>query len=260
MIDWGSWRNEPVLVGGLVLLGWLYALAVGPLRPRLAPGEPFDGPRALTFAAGLAVSYVALGSPLDWVGRYLLLTAHTLQHMLLLFPAPGLLLYGVPPWLADRTMGRLPRPLGRTLLQPLLCGGAFILVVSGWYLPRPFERGLGSDVVHQIQNGMFLGVGLWFWWPLLSPSRVFPPLRYGGRMVYLFAIEVGLTGVFTYILMADHAMYSTYEHAPRLILGLSASEDQLLAGVFLSAVSSLVLVGALGVNFRRWAHADSHRG
>jgi putative membrane protein len=259
MIDWGSWRNEPVLVGGLVLLGWLYALAAGPLRPRLAPGEPFDRPRALTFFAGLAVSYLALGSPLDWVGRYLLLTAHTVQHMLLLFPAPALLLYGVPPWLADRTLGRLPRPLGRALLRPLLCGGCFILVVSGWYLPRLFERGLRSDDVHQIQSAMFLAVGLLFWLPLLSPSRVFPPLKYGGRLVYLFAIEVGLTGVFTYILMAEHSMYSTYEHAPRLIGALSAAEDQLLAGVLLSAVSSVVLVGALWINFYRWSQADAAR-
>jgi hypothetical protein len=32
MIDWTHWHNEPYLVGGLIILGWLYALLTGPLR------------------------------------------------------------------------------------------------------------------------------------------------------------------------------------------------------------------------------------
>ncbi|MEY4088901.1 MAG: hypothetical protein RJB55_1172, partial [Verrucomicrobiota bacterium] len=27
MIDWRHWHNEPWLVGGLVVLGWLWAIA-----------------------------------------------------------------------------------------------------------------------------------------------------------------------------------------------------------------------------------------
>jgi putative membrane protein len=131
-----------------------------------------------------------------------------------------------------------------------------VLVVSAGYLPRLFEPGLRNDSVHQLQQAIFLAVGLLFWWQLLSPSRVFRRLGYGGRMLYLSAVECALTGVFTYILMADHAMYPTYEHAPRLMATLTSTEDQVLAGVLLSAVSSLALVGALGATFYRWAQVD----
>jgi cytochrome c oxidase assembly factor CtaG len=67
---------------------------------------------------------------------------------------------------------------------------------------------------------------------------------------------VALTGVFTYLLMGEHPLYAAYELAPRLIPGLSAENDQVLGGVLLSGVSSLVLVGVLFVNFLRWSRAD----
>jgi putative membrane protein len=247
-------------LGGLVLLGWLYALAAGPWRIRLAPGRPWPRRQALSFAAGLALLYVAVGSPLDWVGRYFLLTAHTAQLLLIVFPAPLLLLGGLAPWMVDPVLaGAGRRHLLRWLFHPVVDGALFVLVISAGYLPRLFEPSLSNDGVHQALQAIFLAVALLFWWQLLSPSEAFPRLRFGGRLLYLSAVEVALTGVFTYILMADHAMYPTYEHAPRLIAGLDATEDQVLAGVLLSAASSLVLVGALGVTFRLWSHADSHR-
>jgi len=104
-----------------------------------------------------------------------------------------------------------------------------------------------------VEHLAFFGAALLFWWPLISPSRLVPPIGYGARLVYLFALEEALTAVFSYILMADHPMYPTYALAPRLIAGLDAINDQVLGGILLSAVSSLVLVGALGVNFLRWA-------
>ena len=40
MIDWRHWHNEPWLIGGLVVAGWLWAVLAGPFRVRLAPGSP----------------------------------------------------------------------------------------------------------------------------------------------------------------------------------------------------------------------------
>jgi putative membrane protein len=256
MIDWGSWRNQPILLGGLVLLGWLYGLGVGPLRGRLAPGEPFPRRRAIRFSAGLALLYLALGSPLDEIARYFLCSAHTLQDVLVLYPAAALLLLGAPPWLLDPALVRMPRPLGRALLGPLVCGGSFVVTVSGWYVPRLFDGSLRTEGLHALRAFLLLGAGVMFWWPLLSPSRLFPSLRPGARLVYLFAVQVALTGVFTYVLMADHAMYPTYEHAPRLIAALPPGEDQVLAGTLLSFLSSAVLIAALGLNFFRWSQTE----
>ena len=66
MIDWRHWHNEPYLVGGLVLLGWLWAILAGPLRARLAPGTPFPQRQAWAFYGSLLVFYLASG--LGYVG------------------------------------------------------------------------------------------------------------------------------------------------------------------------------------------------
>jgi putative membrane protein len=258
MIDWGSWHSEPILVGALVILGWLYALAVGPLRARIAPWAPFPRGEALCFGGGLFLLYLAWGSPLDLVGRYYLCSVHAALDLLVLFPAAALLLRGIPAWLGEPVLGRT-RPAARLLFHPVIDSVAFVLVVSGSYLPRPFEAALRSDRLHALQAGLLLAAALLFWRPLLSRSAVVRPPGYGGRLAYLFGTEVALTGVFTYILMAEHGMYPTYEHAPRLIPALTALEDQVLAGVLLSGVSSLVLVGVLGLNFYRWYQADQAR-
>jgi putative membrane protein len=62
MIDWRHWHNEPWLVGGLVVLGWLWAIAAGPLRSKLAPGLPFPRAQAVRFYLGLFSFYIAVGS------------------------------------------------------------------------------------------------------------------------------------------------------------------------------------------------------
>ena len=254
MIDWRQWHNEPILVDGLVLIGWLYALLTGPLRGPLAPGQPGSRAEAVCFYSGLAIFYLAVGSPLDRIGRLYLLSAHIVLQMTIVFAAAGLLLRGLPVWMIDSTLGRSwgKRPF-QVLVRPLVAGGLFVLIYSAWYVPRLFEWAQRSESGRVFEHVLFCFIGILFWWPLLSRSRVFPPLAYGSRMVYLFCLEVAMTAVFSYLLMAEHPLYPTYELAPRLIAGVGAEDDQMLGGILLSAVSSLVLVGALGMNFRAWA-------
>lgn len=279
VIDWTQWHQEPLLADSLILLGWLYAILAGPLRARLAPGEPWLGRCALRFYAGLALFFVAVDSPFDRIGSLYLFSAHVALQLVVLYPAAALVLSGIPAWMIDwvLTVGRTvsvsrsagsrpelaegrgssgstcPTCVVRVLLRPLTTGAVFVVVTGVWYLPRPYEWALQREWARGIEYLAFFGAALLFWWPLISPSRLLPPIGYGARLVYLFALEVALTAVFSYLLMADHPLYPTYELAPRLIPGLDATNDQVLGGILLSGVSSLVLVGALGVNFLRWA-------
>lgn len=258
MLDWGQWANEPLLVGLLVVMGWLYGMAVGPWRPRLAPGAPLARRRAGFFFAGLAVAYLTVGAPWERIGRYYLFSVQLSEQLLLVYAAAALLLAGLTDWMADAVL-RAPGlgAIVRVLTRPLVAGGVFIIILSASYLPRIHERVLHSGRGMELEHLLFLVVGMWFWWPLLSPSRVKPPLKFGGRLVYLFVVEVALSGAFTYLLMAEHAIYPTYALAPRLIPGISPEEDQILGGILLSAVSSAVLVGALGYAFFTWAREEA---
>ena len=97
MIDWRHWHNEPWLIGGLVALGWLWAVLAGPWRPRLAGADtPFPRGHAVRFYFSLLVFYLAVGSPLDQIAERFLFSAHMLQHQLLIYPAAILFLLGIP--------------------------------------------------------------------------------------------------------------------------------------------------------------------
>jgi putative membrane protein len=259
MICWSDWHREPLLAYGLVLLGWLYAMVAGPLRGLLAPGAPFCRREAARFYAGLGILFLAVCSPLDQIGGVFLFTAGMVQQLLILYPAAALLLLGLPGWMADAVLDRpVPRSMLRRLLNPFAGSGLFILVFGAWHLPRLYESALQDGRILALEDAMLLGVALVFWWPLLSPSRALPPAGPGVQALYLSFVQVALTALFSYVFMADHALYPTYQYAPRLVGELTPLEDQRLAGVILGLVSSLVLLGALGSAFFRWArHSEN---
>ena len=257
MIDWRHWHNEPYLLGGLVLLGWLWAIAAGPLRARLAPGAPYPRREAWFYYSALLLFYLAVGSPLDQVGERYLFSAHMFQHQLLMYPVPVLFLLGLTPWMVDPLIDRpgLRRPLG-WLLSPLGCGTLATLVIGIWHAPSLYEWALEDKVVHVFEHLCFFAASVVFWWPLLSPSRACPRASYGGQMLYLFCLEVTMTPVFAYITFSPDLLYPTYEYAPRLLANFSAADDQLLAGVMMKIVSMLVSILAFGVSFFRWSRTN----
>ena len=175
MIDWRHWHNEPWLIGGLVVLGWLWAVLAGPLRSRLAPGLPFPRGQAYCFYGSLAIFYVAVGSPLDQIGERFLFSAHMLQHQLLVYPAAALFLQGIPSWTIDRVLARrsLALPL-RFFTHPVVAVLVYGLTIGIWHMPSLYDWALRDKTVHVLEHLMFFGAALLFWWPVLSPSRVIP--------------------------------------------------------------------------------------
>jgi putative membrane protein len=257
MIDWTHWHNEPYLVGGLVILGWLWAVLAGPWRARLAPaGEPFPRTKAWWFYSALVVFYLAVGSPLDQIGERFLFSAHMLQHQLLVYPAAICFLLGLPHWMVDALLSHasLRRP-GRLLAQPVICALIYTLVISLWHMPYAYDLALQNKVIHVVEHVTFFAAALFYWWPLLSPSRIFPPISYGSQMLYMLAVLIGMTPVFAYITFSQDILYPTYEYAPRLFADFTAGEDQLLAGVMMKTAGMGVALTAFGVSFYQWFQA-----
>jgi putative membrane protein len=257
MIDWRHWHNEPYLTGGLVLAGWLYAVLAGPLRGRLAPAAPYPRGRAALFYLGLVIFYLAVGSPLDQVGERFLLSAHMVQHMLIMYPVPFLLLLGTPAWMVDPVLSLpgLRAPL-RLLFHPLTCAVVSAGVISAWHAPILYEWTLQDKLAHVFEHLMFLAVSLLYWWPIASPSEAFPAPSYPVRMLYVFGAEVAMIPVSAYIVFASDVLYPTYEFAPRLMGGFSPADDQLVAGVIMKVAGMAVSLTALGVFFFRWFRAS----
>ena len=257
MIDWTHWHNEPFLIGGLIFLGWLYTILAGPWRERLAPGTPYPRGPALKFYAALLCFYLGVGSPLDQIAERFLFSAHMLQHQILIYPAAILFLSGLPDWMIRplTSQARLQGSL-RILTHPLVCGGIYTAVYSGWHLPLLYDWALQNRAVHIAEHFMMFSAALFYWWPLLSPSKEFPPASYAWQMLYLVAVVIAMTPVFAYIMFSSDVLYPTYEYAPR-ITSLTAAADQLLAGAMMKLIGMSVAMIAFGVSFYRWYQADA---
>uniref|UniRef100_UPI001E318D2D cytochrome c oxidase assembly protein n=1 Tax=Geminisphaera colitermitum TaxID=1148786 RepID=UPI001E318D2D len=244
--------HEPLLIGGLILLGWLYALCTGPLRHRIAPGAAYPKNDALRFYSALIIFYLAVGSPLDQAGERFLLSAHMVQHMLLIYPAAILFLTGLPVWLLT-PLTRSPglRPLLRLLTHPLTCALIYTLVLSAWHAPAAYDLALQNRTVHIIEHITFFGAALFYWWPLFSRDPHLPALNPPLQMLYLVGVTIAMTPLFAFIAFSSDVLYPTYEYAPRLFASLSPQQDQLLG-------ASIMKLGGMSVTFLMLIRAFYH--
>ncbi|MBP7140810.1 MAG: cytochrome c oxidase assembly protein [Opitutaceae bacterium] len=261
MIDWRHWHNEPYLIGGLIVLGWLYALLCGPFRNRIDAVAAYPRRKAWAFYGSLLIFYLAVGSPLDQAGERFLLSAHMIQHQLLIYPAAVLFLVGIPDWLlAPVTRRPALRRILATLFHPITCFIVYVAVLSAWHMPALYDLALRDKTIHVFEHLMFFGAALFFWWPLASPSRELPPIQPGAQILYLIAITIGMTPLFAYIAFSDEILYPTYEFAPRIIARFGPADDQLLAAAIMKLGGMAVTVGAVGVAFYKWYRHSSARG
>ena len=121
--------------------------------------------RAAALAGGVAVPGVVFVSPLAHLDHHLL-TAHMVQHLLLMLVAAPLILLGIRPM-------ALPEP------PPSICWLAGSFTVILWHIPAIFELALKSNFWHVSEQASFLIAGILFWRPVVGGS--------GWRVpVYLF--------------------------------------------------------------------------
>lgn len=261
MLDWTHWHNEPHLVGGLILLGWLYALATGPFRARLAPaGTPRPAREAWCFYSSLVLFYLAVGSPLDQAGERFLFSAHMVQHQIITYPAAILFLLGLPSWLVAHLTGRPgARWFFRILFHPLFCAVLYVLVISVWHAPALYDWALRDRFVHVLEHVTFFAAALLMWWPLYSPSREFPPATYPTQMVYLVGVTILMTPLFAFLAFFPEVLYPTYEFAPRLFADFSPQQDQLLGAVIMKLGGMFVTFLAFIWSFYRWYQSTERR-
>lgn len=260
MIDWRHWHNEPILIGGLIFIAWLYAVLTGPLRRYLAPAEEYPRRKATWFFLSLIIFYLAVGSPLDQIGERFLLSVHMIQHHLLTYASAVLLLLGTPAWILSPVFRiKALRPFYRLLFHPVTCGLMYSLVISLWHAPGLYDWALRVKDVHVVEHLMFYAVSLLYWWPILSPSPEYPRIGYGAQMIYLLAVTVLMTPVFAFIAFSDNVLYPTYEYAPRLFAGFMPMDDQLLGAAVMKMGSIMITMIAMIVAFHHWYRKSERR-
>ncbi len=91
----GNWSFDPFLIVVIILVGW-HEIGLARLARRSRPERTRQRRlRSLAFYGGLAVLLIAVESPIDyWADDYFFV--HMIQHLLLMFAAPTLVVAGAP--------------------------------------------------------------------------------------------------------------------------------------------------------------------
>jgi putative membrane protein len=243
-----SWPIDPTVYLGLVVLYLGHAW--------LARGTPdFERKHALYFGLGLLTIWAALETPIDTIADHYLDSVHMLQHVLLGFVAPPLILLG----LSSRMVARVVRVPGvRAITEPIpaqLVAGA---VMIGWHIPVLYDATLYSEPLHVVEHLMFIAAGLLLYWPMLDATsaharwRMSPP----AKLLYILVATLPQDGVALALIFSRVPFYEYYTHAPRLIDSLTPLIDQTVAGAVLMILGKATLAVAALAVFIKWFEED----
>jgi cytochrome c oxidase assembly factor CtaG len=244
-----AWAGPAAAPAGLVIAGVLYARGWRRYRRRLP--ERFAARQLTAFLGGLACLCIAIASPLDEAADTRL-SAHMVQHILLLTVAPALLLLGDP--LLPLLRG-LPDSLRRSLVAPLLRWRslrdaahalahplAALLLSSvifwSWHVPALYQLALRVPAIHVVEHVSFFAGGLLFWYPVVQPWPSRPRWPSGAMIPYLLAADVQNTLLAALLTFSDRVLYPFYEFHSRAAQA-AALDDQVLAGVIMWVPMSL---------------------
>ena len=249
------WRPHPevwLLVAGVIALR-LYAGRV--IGPKVVPTgtKPFTTRQTVAFVAAVAVLWVAADWPLHDIAEERLYSAHMLQHLLLTMIVPPLLWLATPEWLArlvvrddgrgKQVLSRLAKPVPALVIFNLLN----LLTHWPWMVTTAVQNGPFHFTVHVVM----VSAAFIMWIPVCGPWEEYR-LSLPGQMVYLFLMSVFPTLPAAWLANSDSVVYTVYDHEPRL-WGISALDDQVIAGMVMKLVEVVYLWVIITMMFFTWA-------
>ena len=242
------WSFDPFMIIVIVLVIW-HEIGLARLAARSRPDRTRQRRlRSIWLYCGLAVLLIAVQSPIDyWADDYFFV--HMIQHLLLMFAAPTLIVAGAP-WqpLLDGLPGRSgkvatrevmtagwTRPLraiGGFLLRPWISVLIFNLVMIFWHLPGPFDLAERNQAVHiWLMHSSFFLAGVLFWLQFIgsAPFRIkMSTVAQAGALLgtncamWVLAMAMGF--------LSSTSWYSVYNHVPGVTLPAYA-DQQIGAGI-----------------------------
>ena len=247
------WSFDPTEIAPLVVVAALYLRRFARLRRREAAPELW---RVACFLGGLVVAFLALASPIDWLGENRSFAIHMVQHLLLGDIAPLLCVAGLTgamlrPVLAVRGVHRL-----RVLTHPFVAFPIWAAFLAVWHLPGPYQAALDNPTVHAVEHTSFFVGGALLWASILEPlpgPEWFGP---GQKAIYLLFVRLFETTLAFFFVWSQHVFYPYYTHVPRL-WGMSPLEDQNLGGVAMLGEGSMVTIIAFLWLLWAWMDRDT---
>ena len=230
---------EVWLIVFAIVAGYIYAVRV--IGPRVeGPSTSITRRQGISFCFAVLILWGASDWPIHDISEEYLYSAHMLQHMMLSYFVPPLMLLAIPRWLFDAVIGSgRARSAIRLLSKPIVAGASFNLVVVVTHIPDLVNRSLSNGLLHYSLHILLISTALLMWMPICGPDRSYQ-IGYGGKMIYLFLISVIPTVPAAWLAIADGVVYRHYDVGVR-VFGISVTTDQQLAGAVMKSGGTVYL-------------------
>ena len=211
--------------------------------------------RPACFGVAMVLLLAVSVSPLHMLAMQYLLTVHLFQNVVLAEWAPLLVVLGLPPALA----AAIVRPSAlRLLTQPALALPLWLANYMIWHLPWVYDTALEhpSSLLH-LEHALYFLTGLALWWSVVQDAP--HELRAGTRAAVVFGAFVLVSPIGLVMALIPRAIYGFYVDAPKRLWGLSALQDQQLAGVLMALEQAVVFFAILAFWFGRFFAEEDRR-
>jgi cytochrome c oxidase assembly factor CtaG len=208
---------------------------------------------------------IALLSPLDRLSADLL-SAHMIQHLILLIVDPVCLVLGRPllvirwglPLAMRRRWVQRWRPNStfnqsrQLVASPLLAFALYSAILWFWHLPAFYQAALQSEWVHVVEHSSFFAAATLLWWVVIFP--------HGGRdrygisiaVIFLTAVQGSILGA---LLTFSTVLWYPMNSLAAASWGITPLDDQQLAGLIMWIPPGVLYLGAIVILFVNWLAA-----
>ncbi len=240
-----SWNPEALLLVPLLTVAYFVALRRFPTRRW----------RIACFVVAMVLLLAVTITPLETIALHYLLVVHLLQNVVLAEWAPLLVVLGLPPALA----ATLARPDAvRALTHPAVALPLWLANYMLWHLPWLYDTALENPhTLLHLEHALYFATGVGMWWSVVQdePHR----LGSGARAGLVFAAFILGSPIGLVIALVPEAIYDFYVDAPERLWGLSALEDQQLAGILMAVEQASVFFAVFALLFLRFLAEEERR-
>ncbi len=208
------------------------------------------------FIAGMILFWLAADYPLHDIAESYLYSAHMVQHLLVTFVIPPLLLLALPEWLARLVIldGGVVSKALRVLTRPVVAGLAFNALQLFGYWTWTVNQSSTNGSFHYAMHISYFLLGLLMWFPVLGPLKELQMTEMG-KMIYLFLMSIIPTVPAGWLAFAGDAVYRTYD-TPERLWNIGVRSDQQVAGAIMKVGGGMYLWLLIAIRWFRVSGAE----
>lgn len=220
-------------------------------------GRPVPAWRQICFGSGIFIAAFMLYTPWGYLAEELVIF-HMIEHLMIGDVASLLVVLGLTksilqPILAIPFFNRL-----QVLVNPIVSFFLWSANLFFWHIPAMYDAAYGGALIHGVEHGAFFFFGAMMWMPVFGPLPT--PTWFGpGAKIIFVAVARFTAGILGNILMwTQFELYKNYS-AGHVKWGITAVEDQSIAGVVMMMEGIFFILGVLAWTYFRSAAQSSRK-